>query len=286
LARNLLDFTDSRFLNAEFWLALSNLFKRFLRYYLDTGARTAWLAERALAYQQNRKVDIIGMNYFPIASQGIGGADRLLYDLSNLEAARLDGERDTLPIKHTFSLIRDFPLQYASLRSTGRCSIFTSELPLQKAFPGSWGFRIIALEGKITRSGTNGAPLRGLIVQSGGSQISNSNGELLPVIRPAGALPISEFSISDQTSTTVYGFPGSTLMPFEGSGVEAVWEIVLPQDGNPTGLAELADLQISFHIKAFFSPALYISRPPTLPGNRALAFSAANLKLSGLETLR
>ena len=36
-----------------------------LRRYLDLGARMAWLSERALAYEQDRPLTIVRMDYYP-----------------------------------------------------------------------------------------------------------------------------------------------------------------------------------------------------------------------------
>lgn len=62
------------------------MFCRVLRFYLNLGVRTAWLAERALAYEQNKLVSLIRMDCYPVGRQGIGGADQLSYDLASLNA--------------------------------------------------------------------------------------------------------------------------------------------------------------------------------------------------------
>ena len=56
-----------------------------MHYYLDMGARFAWLAERALSDEQDRPLDIIRLDYFPISLQGTTGPDLLQLDLSQLE---------------------------------------------------------------------------------------------------------------------------------------------------------------------------------------------------------
>ena len=73
LAANLLAFGQDRFLSSEFWTRMARLFQRSLHAYLDLAARTGWLAERALAYEQNRTLGIMGFDYYPAAAQGAGG---------------------------------------------------------------------------------------------------------------------------------------------------------------------------------------------------------------------
>ncbi len=50
------EFQRDRFLSSEFWGRLAALMKRIMRRYIELGARYAWQAERALAYEQDRLV--------------------------------------------------------------------------------------------------------------------------------------------------------------------------------------------------------------------------------------
>jgi hypothetical protein len=61
---------------------MATLLKRIMRQFLDLATRMAWLAERALSYEQNSDIRIILMDYFPAQQQGAGGPDRLQLDLA------------------------------------------------------------------------------------------------------------------------------------------------------------------------------------------------------------
>ena len=52
LTQTLLAFEQDKILNQNFWLQLAQVARRLLRRYLEIGARVAWLAKRALAYEQ------------------------------------------------------------------------------------------------------------------------------------------------------------------------------------------------------------------------------------------
>ena len=134
LARALMQFQVTP-LNTEFWSKLAAVAKRVMRRFLELGARYAWLAERALADQQDRLIRIVRFDYFPMKLQGVTGADLLQLDLGELEASRLDGIKQTVPSKRTYSLAFDFPLQFGQLRKTGRCSFMTQEEPFRIAYP-------------------------------------------------------------------------------------------------------------------------------------------------------
>jgi hypothetical protein len=288
LATDLITFQTQRFLNVEFWSTLAAVLQRVLRRFLELAARMAWLAERALAYEQDRTLGIIRLDYYPQALQGVTGADLLQLDLAELEAARLDGLKETAPVKHTYSLARDFPLQFAKLIGTGRCRFATQEDPFRQAYPGTYGYRIRAVTVTLNRSGVTSPP-RGLLTNRGVSTLSRLDEagqiELHPSVRPADALPISEFRLA--TDQTVYSLPDEALLPFEGSGVETEWNLEFPAAANPYGLGSLADVLLTFDVRAHYSPELYMTDLANVPHStqRLIAVSAARHAPQGLADL-
>jgi hypothetical protein len=264
LAASLLAFGQDRFLSSEFWSYMAALFERTLRRYLDLGAATGWLAQRALSYEQDAPISIMSFDYFRPAYLGAGGADQLQLDLANLEARHLSGLQEMVPLKLTYSLTRDFPLQFSQLQANGTCLFQTSDAALRLAYPGMFGFRVLDVTPRLVRASAT-APIRGVLVNSGVSQISLDDGTLQPSVRPADGLPISEFDIGT-SDMSIFGLPGATLMQFEGSGIETIWQLVLPAAANPGGLASLADVLITVDLRAHFSYALYqttLGQPPT-----------------------
>lgn len=282
LARTLARFQQDRFLNVDLWNKLVGCAHRLLRRYIELAARTTWLAERALAYEQFRNLDVIRLNYFPSALRGITGADQLLFDLAQLEAQRLQGIRLTAPIKHTISLARDFPLQFGILKKTGRITFHTDAAALRAAYLGTSAYRIRAV---TVAAQQNGGPApRGMLGNLGVSTLSADTSAVARVLtRFPDALPLSEFRLHDDLF--VYGLPGETLMQFEGSGFDTDWEIALPPAANPQGLAPLSDVLITFDMNADYSrSAAPAAGPVTVNG--AVMVSARVFDPAGLASLR
>lgn len=254
LAQTLLAFEQDRTLNQNFWLQLSQVAKRTLRRYLDLGARQAWLTERALAYEQDRTLNIVRMDYFPAPMQGIGGADLMQADLAELDATRIEGMKRTVPVRRSISLVREFPMQYALLRTTGRCAFRTEESYFQRAYPGTSAYRIRAVSATVQQRELV-QPMRGSLINRGVS-ISKPQqpGEHI-LIRPGESLPLSEFRLG--TDMAVYGLPNDTLLTFEGSDVETFWELSFPKAANPAGLDSLVDVTFTFDLFCEFSPERY-----------------------------
>jgi hypothetical protein len=285
LAHDLLTFQSIRFLNIEFWSQLTTLMKRLLRRYLELGARMAWLAERALVYEQARAMNFIRFDYFPTRLQGVTGADLLQLDLAELDASRLASVRQKLPVKHTFSLVRDFPVQFAQLKKTGRCTFRTEEQFFQQAYPGIYGCRLRAVSVAVEML-TPTPPVRGLLINQGISLLSTSDDEKHLLVRPTDAFPLSEFSL--QKDMAVYNLPDETLLTFEGSGVETFWELRIPAIANPYGLSEMADILFTLDAFAQFSPDLYEKhlKESATSVRRLLLASASKLQPGRLKALQ
>jgi hypothetical protein len=283
-AQEVLRYSQLRTFNVEMWTQMARAMKSTLRRYLDLGAMAGWLAERALSYFQDRDVRLMRFDYFQPRSHGALGADALESDLAALEREYIVGVRQTAPIKWTVSLARDFPLAFGQLKATGECTIMTSADPLDRAYPGSFGHRVRAVEVAAIVPVTE-APPHGLLTNPGVSGVEEAApGEWHTVVREPDTLPLSDFRLRDDMA--IYQLPGETLMPFEGSGVDTLWKLEFPAAANPAGLATLADISLSFHLEARFSSqrraALSQAAPEIL--TRSALFSAKQLFPQSLKT--
>jgi hypothetical protein len=283
-ADTLVRFQRDRFLNTGLWQNLANFANRLLRRYVDTGARFAWLAERALAFEQSRDIRIIRFNYLPAGLRGLTGADRLQADLAELESGRLQALRLGVPVKHVISLAKEFPLEFGQIKKTGHCRIYTTELPLQLAYPGAFGFRVRSITALSQYAG--GPPPVGMLRNDGVSVVSGKKwGELNVLTRFPDALPLSEFRLKDDM--LVYGLPGESYLPFEGSGFESFWEIELPLETNAFSLPALTDLLLVFDMNAGYdSDRQRLQIPPGSPKERAFLVAASALDANGLSRLQ
>ncbi|MCJ1243563.1 hypothetical protein MMC30_000760 [Trapelia coarctata] len=286
LASQLLVYADVRFLNIEFWTYLANFFQRIYRQYLNLATRFSWLAERALSYEQNLDIAIIRMDYYNRQKQGAGSAEQLKLDLASLEAQYLSSQQETIPIKYTVSLARDFPLQFALLLNTGKCIVPMTEEPLQLAYPGTYGYRAVAVTPTLSRTSVT-SRISGMVSNDGFSQISNSDGSLKFSVRPPDALPISEFDVAT-SDAHLFGLPGGALMQFEGSGIQSSWRVEFPSAANPAGLSNLADVLLTLNIKARFSASLYQTQLRKMPTkvSKFILISSRRQDTSGLKTLQ
>jgi hypothetical protein len=271
LGRELLKFYTYRVLNRAFWLALARLSSDLLRRYLDLGARHAWLAQQALAFETASPVRIVAMDYANARMRNIGGADRLLMHLAELEAVRIASLGTTVPVKWRVSLSSYAPRAFAALRANGLCTFVTREDDIRMLHPGVYGLRLraVGVEVKVSRLGH---PPRGILVNSGVSFVSDAQGQSRRLTRYVDGVALSDFSLRDDMA--VYSLPDETLLPFEGSGVETAWRIELPPYDELTS-HDLLDLVITFDVRGRYSPALHAAMAAQNPAPRRRAVAAS-----------
>ncbi len=277
LGNDLLTYYASRLLNRSFLVNLSEFSNRLMRRYLDLAGRMAWSAERALAFEQDRQLGVIGFDYFPRNLRGVTGADLLQLHLAELEAARIQGLTQTVPVKQTISLARDYPIQFGQLKKTGLCRFNTTETPLRLVHPGVYGYRVR----NVTVAATYADPIqphRGMLTNQGVSLVTrNQLGTAHILLRYPDALPLSEFRM--RNDMWVFDLPDETLLPFEGSGIETVWELMLSKIGNANSFESLTDILITFDMRASYSAFLERQHIAALPNsaNRSLLVSGKTM---------
>ncbi len=284
LARDLLRFGEVRTLNLETLGDLADLMRRMLRRVLEAGGRQAWLAERALAFEQATAINIIRLDYVPATRQGIGGADMLIADLDELELTRLAGLDTDVTVPVHVSLAFDHPIAFARLVADGSCRFSTQIAELVAAYPGTHGHRIRGVRATPqTMSGFH--QYRGMLTNDGVSAVRAVSGGIDTLLLPPDGLPLGPWSTT--TSPDVRESP--TRRAFEGSGYDTTWTVDLPELANPYPNDELADVVITFDVVARYSPVLAEADhddATTATVERAVIASALTQDQPALATLR
>jgi hypothetical protein len=260
--QKLLAFYDYRFLSKAFWQQMSGFANRLMRRYLDLGGRTAWFAERALAFETDKDIRVVSFDYFPKHLRGVTGADTLQLHLAEIEATRIFGLSQTIPVKQTFSMAKDFPIAFGQLKKNGSCRFFTSETAMRLAYPGVYGYRLRCVSIGATYAADT-MPHKGMLSNYGISVVSRSDGKSHHLARYPDALPLSEFNM--RGDMWVYDLPDETLLPFEGSGIETAWQLSLSRLGGATSLENLSDVLLTFDMRASYSAVLDAKHQAELP---------------------
>lgn len=281
LARDLMAFTTQRMLNAEFWASVAQVLRRVLRRYLDLGAWSGWLAERALAFEQDRSLRIVRMDYLARPLQGVTGGQLLQGDLAELEAARIAGERALVPFTCAISLVEDFPLAFGALKASGRATFSTSETALRRFFPGTFGHRVRTVDVDL-RVLPSGRRVRGTLVNHGVS-LATTDESLTP--RPLMRFP-DAIAVSETAAPSADPRLAEVLAPFEGIGMDTTWTLDLDEDASAGWWDSITDVVLRVTGLARYAESVRTSPPPADPVHRLALVSAARFAPDDVRAVR
>ncbi|MCV7401166.1 peptidoglycan-binding protein [Mycobacterium fragae] len=286
LARGLISFNEQRLLNTEFWASVAGILQRVLRRYLDLGAWSAWLAERALAFEQNRELHIVRMDYHISSLQDVTSGDLLQADLAELEAARISGERALVPFTCSISMVEEFPLAFGALKAQGSCTFSTTEAALRSFFPGTYGHRIRDVR-VVARTAPAGARVRGTLANHGISLASvDESLTSRAMLRFPDATAVSETNLGgppDPRLTEVLG-------PFEGTGLDTTWTLDLDSAASGGSWDAVTDVVIEIEGLARYAESLRVThntaRAAQPPAYRFIMMSARAFAGDDLAALK
>ena len=233
-ANALFRFQQDRFLSADFWNKLTLFANRLMRRYVELGARTAWFAERALAFEQNRSINV---DQAQLPAYRAAWRHRRRQPAGGPRGARGQSRAGRAPddAGQAHGLAR--PRLPARIRATEE----DRTLPL--SHPGGGSAQRVSGDVRLSDSRDHGGraryrrtgPARRACATAAFRPVSADDLSEQVLVRYPDALALSEFRLHDDLF--VYGLPGETFLQFEGSGFETDWELELPVAANPKGCA-------------------------------------------------
>lgn len=282
LAQRLMAFNTQRLLNAEFWSSVAQVLRRVLRRYLDLGAWSAWLAERALAFEQDRPLRVVRMDYLVRSLQNVTGGELLQGDLAELEAARISGERALTPFAYSLSLLEEFPLAFAALKTRGSCTFSTTEAALRTFFPGTFGHRVRTVDVDV-RLLAAGGRVRGTLTNHGVSLATiDESLHTRPLLRFPDAVAVSETHAAGPADPRLQ----DVLGPFEGSGLDTTWTLQLDRGASAGWWDAIADIVIEISGLARYSDAVRTAAQAPAQTHRFVMLAAGAFAAGALKALK
>lgn len=264
------DFLNEKFTNVQLYSWMSNILEGVYRYFLHQATATARLATNQLAFERQEVPPVVIQdNYWDVPSlfslgigdndgpdrRGLTGSARLLKDLTRLDQYAFESEKRKLQLSRTISLSRLDPFAFAQLRQTGKMTFRTNMELFDRDFPGHYlrlikrvRVSVIALvppeEGiraSLTNTGLSRVVIGGNIFQT---ILLRRAPELVALTAAQNALGLFEFELQRQTEL---------LYPFEGSGVDSLWEFDMPKASNFFDFSTIADLLFTVEYTALNS---------------------------------
>jgi hypothetical protein len=268
-ARETVDFLTNKFTNVELYDWMSGVLENVYAYFLQQATSMGHLAANQLAFERqevpppfiqsdywqapadNAVVGTIGGN--EVDRRGLTGSARLLQDIYQLDQYAFQSDQRKLQLTKTVSLSSLSPVEFQQFKENG---IMTFHLPMElfdRDFPGHY-LRLIkkvrtsvvalvppveGIKASLTNTGITRVVLGGSIFQK---SILRRPPEVVALTSPREATGLFEL----QTE-------GEFLNPFEGLGVDSLWEFRMEKAGNLFDYRTIADVLITLEYTALNS---------------------------------
>ncbi len=268
-SREILTFLENKFSNDHLYVWMVHVLSQNYRSLMQVSSNVARIAQRALEFERQEKVNIIIGDYWSINNSigysgnlsneqkesGLLGAERLLTDLSRLDAYKLGTETRRLQISKTISMAQIVPGELVQLKQSGKVTFNTLMNWFDRDYPGHYLRLIKSVKLSILALTP---PTDGIH-----AMLSN-NGESTVVIRD-GIDFVSRRTFRDfgekialdspfnETGLFVFDYNDPMFLPFEGLGVETQWTLELPKSSNRFNFDTLIDVMLTMEYTALHS---------------------------------
>jgi hypothetical protein len=249
-AREIFDFLRDRFTNLGRFTWLSAELQKLHRIAFNAAFSMARLAEQACQFEHPDEVTgpVLSGNYWDAGNSGLLAGDRLLVDLYDLERRYIETNHRTLEIEQSFSLARFAPDALSRLKTDCRCSFDTPEWFFDLTYPGHYRRRIKAVRLTIPcvvgPHANVGATLR----------LTESHIRKEPQLDSSVPVPLRHTTViatslaQSDAGVFEFAFRDERYMPFEGAGVNSMWQLTLPKAVKVFDYSTISDviLRISY----------------------------------------
>ncbi len=267
------DFLDLREFGAQLWYDLARQAERLKQRYLDMATELAFLTERAYNAETGRQLHVVQYDYQHTDSGNLMGADQLLADVDYFTFDHITTTRTKkLPFKTTISLADAYPMQFQSLKTSGRCLFQTALEDFDRPYAGIYMAKLRNVE-LVFVGITQATGIAGTLRNIGVSSFRYSNGKAVDRLYPADVLPLSQYDLR-QDALALPVSPND-LRLFENNGIGTSWQLDLPPSANDFDFADILDVHLVLYFDGFFDPQLETQVRNALPttGSASRAFS-------------
>jgi hypothetical protein len=264
-ARDSIEFlTTKQFGTPERYERIISILESVYRYFLQQATAMARLGEQQLAFtRQEIAPAFLHSDYWTLGDTGSGssstdlrgitGSARLLQDIYKLDQYAFESRKRKLPLTKIISLSRLAPLEFQQFRESGVITFATPMELFDQDFPGHY-LRLIS---RISVSVVALIPpiqgIHATLTSSGLSRvvIGPDVFQRITIRREPETITLS----SPMNDTGIFDLEpqAEMLRPFEGTGVDTIWEFRMPKAANQFDFLSCADVLITIDYSALHS---------------------------------
>lgn len=268
-AKEIIDFLNNQFINADLYQWMSNILEGVYRFFLQEATVIAQLAANQLAFERQEILPpFIQTDYWRVQQdnsiststdnstqdrRGLTGSARLLQDIFQLDQYAFETRKRKLQLTKTISLSSLAAIEFQRFRETG-VMVFATPLELfDRDFPGHYLRLIKRVRVSVIALIPPTDGIHATLSASGTSRvvIGDNVFQTVPIIRPPESIALS--SPINATGLFELQSESDILFPFEGNGVDAIWQFEMPKAANHFDYSTIADVLMTIEYTALNS---------------------------------
>jgi hypothetical protein len=283
-AEEIVEFLHNKETNVELYDWMTGILEGIYSYFLQQATAMAKLAQNQLAFErQELPPAYIQADYWEAPSEdslggvseetvdrhGLTGSARLLADIYKLDHYRLETDKRKLQLTKSFSLAVLAPCEFQRFKETGLLVFATPMELFNRDFPGHYLRMIKRVRTSVVALIPAIQGIKATLTNIGASRLVVNNSGLFQTLtahRPPESVALT--SPMNATGLFELQMQPEMLLPFEGLGVDTIWEFRMPKAANFFDYRTIADVILTLEYTALDSPDY---RPQVIQGLRGKA---------------
>lgn len=283
------DFLTTKFTNADLFDWMSGVLQGVYAFFLQQATATARLAAVQLAFErQESPPPVIQDDYWSAPAEGgvsgerqpdrrgLTGSARLLQDIFELDQHAFTTNKRKLQLTKTFSLARLAPVEFERFRRSGVLRFATPMDLFDRDFPGHYGRLIRRVRTSVVALVPPGQGIRATLSCAATSRVTIAGDLFQTVVVRRAPESIALSSARDATGVFELDLQPELLLPFEGIGVDTLWELRMPRAANAFDYGTIADVLVTIDYTALdssdYREQVIASMRPTVSGELPYSF--------------
>jgi DNA-binding beta-propeller fold protein YncE len=291
-AEDTVEFLRGKFTNVELYDWMSRILEGAYSYFLQQATSMAKIAQNQLAFErQETPPAFIQDDYWEVPSEnaiggatedsvdrhGLTGSARLMADIYKLDQYRLETEKRKLQLTKSISLACMAPYEFQRFKETGVIVFDTSMAHFDRDFPGHYMRMIKRVRTSVIALIPPTQGIKATLSNIGVSRLVSHRNYLYQTIT-AHRPPESVALTSPGSATGLFELESQSqmMLPFEGLGVDTVWELRMPKAANQFDYSTLADVIVTLEYTALdsydYRQQVIDALPSKVSANRPFSF--------------
>jgi hypothetical protein len=243
---------------------MSSVLGKVYAFFLQQATALALLAQAQLAFERQEVVSgFIVADYWQVNPgqlgqtspdrRGITGSVRLLQDIVRLDQHGFDTDRRKLHLTQTIAMSQFAAFELEQFRQTGVLTFATPQALFDGDFPGHYLRLVRQVNVSLIALVPPGRGLRATMSASGVSRAVVARGDFQTITLQREPETIAITAPINANGLFQLEPEGSLLRPFEGMGVDTVWQLHLPKPANPFDFRSIAEVLLTIEYTALDS---------------------------------